>query len=76
MISRNGVPIAPPPRPPAIADGTHIDDRSREDVVNLGPGDECVIYRKFRTFTGKYVAHCHNLAHEDHSMMFGWQIVP
>jgi len=45
-------------------------------VVALDPGDEVVIYRKFRTFTGKYVAHCHNLAHEDHSMMFGWEIVP
>ena len=76
ILSRNGVPTATPPRPPAIADGAHIDDRSREDVVNLDPGDECVIYRKFRTFTGPYVAHCHNLAHEDHSMMFGWEIVP
>jgi FtsP/CotA-like multicopper oxidase with cupredoxin domain len=28
-----------------------------------------------RTFTGPYVAHCHNLAHEDHAMMFGWTIV-
>jgi FtsP/CotA-like multicopper oxidase with cupredoxin domain len=25
---------------------------------------------------GKYVSHCHNLAHEDHAMMFGWEIVP
>jgi len=22
------------------------------------------------------VAHCHNLAHEDHNMMFGWEILP
>ena len=29
-----------------------------------------------RAFTGKYVAHCHTLAHEDHAMMFGWQIDP
>jgi FtsP/CotA-like multicopper oxidase with cupredoxin domain len=33
-----------------------------------------VIARQFRTFLGKYVAHCHNLAHEDHNMMFGWKI--
>ena len=29
------------------------------------------LYRNFRTFIGHYVAHCHNLAHEDHAMMFG-----
>jgi FtsP/CotA-like multicopper oxidase with cupredoxin domain len=34
------------------------------------------MYRNFRTFTGKYVAHCHNLAHEDHAMMFGWILEP
>ena len=58
---------------------------AREDTIALGPGEEVVIYRNFRTYptrpralagvTAKYVAHCHNLAHEDHSMMFGWQIV-
>jgi hypothetical protein len=32
-------------------------------------------YRNFRTFTGRYVAHCHQLEHEDHAMMFGWEIV-
>jgi FtsP/CotA-like multicopper oxidase with cupredoxin domain len=65
VISRNGVP-AP--------DGRHPDDTGKEDVVALDPGEEVVIYRKFRSFTGKYVAHCHNLAHEDHNMMFGWEI--
>jgi FtsP/CotA-like multicopper oxidase with cupredoxin domain len=34
-----------------------------------------VFYRNFRTFEGCYVAHCHNLAHEDHSMMFGWSLL-
>jgi FtsP/CotA-like multicopper oxidase with cupredoxin domain len=54
----------------------HADQPSKEDVANLGPNEEHWIYRKFRSFEGKYVAHCHNLAHEDHSMMFGWEIVP
>jgi FtsP/CotA-like multicopper oxidase with cupredoxin domain len=54
----------------------HIDDVSKEDVVALDPSEEVVICRYFRTFVGKYVAHCHNLAHEDHAMMFGWEIVP
>ncbi len=51
-----------------------VDLRSREDVVSLEGGEEVTFYRNFRTFTGRYVAHCHNLAHEDHAMMFGWTI--
>jgi FtsP/CotA-like multicopper oxidase with cupredoxin domain len=66
VISRNGV---------TVPSGRHIDDVGKEDVIALDPGDEVMIYRKFRGFKGRYVAHCHNLAHEDHSMMFGWDIV-
>jgi FtsP/CotA-like multicopper oxidase with cupredoxin domain len=66
VLSRNGV------RAP---DRNHPDDSRKEDVIALEPGEEVEIYRKFRTFTGPYVAHCHNLAHEDHAMMFGWKIV-
>ena len=40
------------------------------------PGESVIIYRGFRDFVGPYVAHCHNLAHEDHAMMFGWEITP
>jgi FtsP/CotA-like multicopper oxidase with cupredoxin domain len=57
-------------------DPSHPDDRSREDLVALDPGESVIIYRGFRDFLGPYVAHCHNLAHEDHAMMFGWSIVP
>ena len=52
------------------------DDISREDVVALEGSESVTFYRNFRTFTGKYVTHCHNLAHEDHAMMFGWEIKP
>ena len=38
--------------------------------------ESTIIYRGFRDFVGPYVAHCHNLAHEDHAMMFGWEITP
>jgi FtsP/CotA-like multicopper oxidase with cupredoxin domain len=62
VVSRNG-------RPPGL------DDNGKEDVVALQKDESVQIYRKFRTFRGRYVAHCHNLAHEDHAMMFGWQIV-
>jgi multicopper oxidase len=57
-------------------DTRHPDDTGKMDVVSLDPGEEVVVYRSFRTFTGPYVAHCHNLAHEDHNMMFGWEILP
>jgi FtsP/CotA-like multicopper oxidase with cupredoxin domain len=58
------------------ADPGHPEDKSREDLVNLDPGESVIIYRGFRDFVGPYVAHCHNLAHEDHAMMFGWAITP
>lgn len=67
VVSRNGK---------AVPDAAHPDDRSREDVVALEGGESVTIYRNFRTFTGKYVTHCHNLSHEDHAMMFGWEIKP
>jgi FtsP/CotA-like multicopper oxidase with cupredoxin domain len=52
------------------------EDYSREDLVALDPSESVIIYRGFRDFVGKYVGHCHNLAHEDHAMMFGWEITP
>jgi FtsP/CotA-like multicopper oxidase with cupredoxin domain len=67
VVARNGK-LAP--------DGRHPDDSGKEDVVALDPAEDVVISRRFRTFTGPYVAHCHNLAHEDHNMMFGWEILP
>jgi FtsP/CotA-like multicopper oxidase with cupredoxin domain len=67
VLARNGVtqPV-----------GKHVDDTGKMDVVPLEPKEEVAIYRSFRSFTGPYVAHCHNLAHEDHNMMFGWEILP
>jgi FtsP/CotA-like multicopper oxidase with cupredoxin domain len=67
VVARNGRP-AP--------DTRHPHDTRKEDVVALDPSEDVVISRQFRTFIGAYVAHCHNLSHEDHSMMFPWQIVP
>jgi FtsP/CotA-like multicopper oxidase with cupredoxin domain len=55
-------------------DAGHPDDGSREDLIALDPSESVIIYRSFRDFEGNYVAHCHNLAHEDHAMMFGWTI--
>jgi FtsP/CotA-like multicopper oxidase with cupredoxin domain len=71
VISRKGGR----PRAGLLANGLQLDDNSREDVIALDPGEEVMIYRNFRSFRGKYVAHCHNLAHEDHAMMFGFEIM-
>lgn len=54
---------------------THPDDTGRSDTVNLEENETVTIYRNFRTFTGRYVGHCHNLLHEDHSMMFGFTVL-
>jgi FtsP/CotA-like multicopper oxidase with cupredoxin domain len=67
-VRRNGKDTTVTPDP------GHPDDISREDLAALDPGESVIIYRGFRDFTGPYVAHCHNLAHEDHAMMFGWSI--
>jgi FtsP/CotA-like multicopper oxidase with cupredoxin domain len=52
--------------------------RNGKDVTAPGsdPTHPDDLYRGFRDFVGPYVAHCHNLAHEDHAMMFGWEITP
>jgi FtsP/CotA-like multicopper oxidase with cupredoxin domain len=73
ILMRNGKPAQGYPGAPS--DPRHADDTGKDDVVALDPSESVIIYRNFRTFKGKYVAHCHNLAHEDHSMMFGWEIV-
>ncbi len=69
-MMRNGKVVFPK------ADAGHPDDNSREDLVALDPSEKVIVYRGFRDFVGPYVAHCHNLAHEDHAMMFGWEITP
>ncbi|GAW33301.1 spore coat protein A [Roseovarius sp. A-2] len=50
-------------------------ERSRKDVVELGPGDEVTFFGRWRDFMGKHVMHCHNVVHEDHAMMIRWDIV-
>jgi FtsP/CotA-like multicopper oxidase with cupredoxin domain len=69
-VMRNGKDTTVTPDP------GHPDDVSREDLVALDPSESTILYRGFRDFVGPYVAHCHNLMHEDHAMMFGWTIVP
>ncbi|MET3932659.1 multicopper oxidase domain-containing protein [Arthrobacter sp. OAP107] len=69
-VMRNGRDVT------RTVDPGHPDDVSKEDLTALDPGESVIVYRGFRDFVGPYVAHCHNLAHEDHAMMFGWEITP
>lgn len=63
ILSRNGLP--PPPH-----------ERGRKDVFVLAPDETVRVFMKFRDFTGKYLLHCHNLTHEDHSMMARFDVAP
>jgi FtsP/CotA-like multicopper oxidase with cupredoxin domain len=70
VVMRNGKDVTRTPDP------GHPDDISGEDTVALDPGESVILYRGFRDFFGPYVGHCHNLSHEDHAMMFAWEITP
>jgi|CXWL01.1.fsa_nt_gi FtsP/CotA-like multicopper oxidase with cupredoxin domain len=46
------------------------------DLVNLHGGEVAKVLLKFRTFTGPFVAHCHNIEHEDMRMMIAYDPRP
>lgn len=49
---------------------------SRKDTVRLVPRANATIRMRFRDWQGRYVMHCHNVIHEDHSMMVRFDIAP
>jgi FtsP/CotA-like multicopper oxidase with cupredoxin domain len=63
ILSINGKP--PPP-----------EWAGRKDTVLLLAGWKVEILVEFRDFTGKYLMHCHQGAHEDHAMMIRFDVVP
>ena len=44
-------------------------DLGWKDTVRVDPSATVRIAMRFEGFAGRYAYHCHNLAHEDHSMM-------
>jgi len=54
----------------AVAPG----ERFKKDTIQLLPNEEAEVFIKFRTFTGRYVFHCHNVEHEDMAMMFVFNV--
>ncbi len=51
---------------------------ARKDVFRVGPLDESTdeveVAIRFRDFAGTFVGHCHNTVHEDHAMLYRWDI--
>jgi spore coat protein A len=50
-------------------------DAGWKDTVDLGPGQVANILVRFSGYRGRYVFHCHNLEHEDMSMMGNFEVV-
>ncbi len=48
----------------------------RRDIALLGRGTEITMFNRWPDYLGKYVLHCHNVVHEDHTMMIRWDVVP
>jgi len=61
----NGVEV---PVPPLLS--------GRKDVSRMEPGQGALIKMQFRDYSGRYLIHCHNMAHEDNFMMVRWDICP
>ncbi|KQT09613.1 hypothetical protein ASG30_13720 [Ramlibacter sp. Leaf400] len=49
-------------------------EKGRKDTYYLGPNESVQVFMRFRDFPGRYIMHCHNTIHEDHSMMIRYDI--
>jgi spore coat protein A len=50
-------------------------DSGLKDTIDLGPGQVANVIARFSGYRGRYVFHCHNLEHEDMSMMGNFEVV-
>ena len=50
-------------------------DAGWKDTIDLFPGQVANILVRFSGYRGRYVFHCHNLEHEDMSMMGNFEVV-
>jgi FtsP/CotA-like multicopper oxidase with cupredoxin domain len=51
-------------------------ESGRKDTVAIGPHETVRVIVRFTHFTGRYMAHCHNLEHEDDGMMARFEVAP
>lgn len=61
----NGVEVPVPPL-----------QSGRKDVTFVEATQGSLIKMQFRDYNGRYLIHCHNMAHEDAFMMVRWDICP
>jgi FtsP/CotA-like multicopper oxidase with cupredoxin domain len=83
FLADDVIDIADPPGRPQLDNlvdiTNYLKDNERRilhDTVVLGPNTVVRIRMRFRTFSGPFVFHCHNLEHEDMRMMFNFETVP
>lgn len=50
-------------------------DSGWKDTVLVMPGDRVQVVKRFNTYKGIFLYHCHNLEHEDMSMMRNFKII-
>lgn len=50
-------------------------DLGWKDTIDLGPGQSADVLIRFTSYRGRYVFHCHNLEHEDMSMMGNFEVI-
>ncbi len=50
-------------------------DEGWKDTVLVMPGDRVKVIKRFNTFRGTFIYHCHNLEHEDMSMMRNFKVI-
>ena len=53
----------------------HKHELGPKDVIYLGENERVRVITNFGPQTGRYMMHCHNLVHEDHSMMGQFRVV-
>ena len=58
-------------------DGTPVSpaETGWKDTVALDRDEEVSVIAKFEGYRGRYLLHCHNLEHEDHSMMARFDVL-
>ena len=61
ILSRNGKPAA-------------AWELGPKDVMYIGENEKIQVIMQFGPHKGRYMVHCHNLVHEDHSMMFQFRV--
>jgi FtsP/CotA-like multicopper oxidase with cupredoxin domain len=54
---------------------TERDGVAKVETVILGPNSDTEVFLRFRDYCGPFVNHCHNMEHEDHFMMFRYDVV-